>query len=298
MAGGKLGRPWAGPRRSDWVDFPAGGDGKAVVEVGVGAQGSLGVAAEEFEYRMWAGGANQSWPRIRFPGNYADAETGLNENWHRYYEARTGRYLETEPRFSSTTATESQALAGRVASAYGYATENPVQSVDSTGLDPVNGFPCALHPEVCATHMSDHEAKALLALVAAGAAVLVPEAVAAADGTLGAWLLRSLTARQTAALIAAAGAGVQENQKAGNAFRDLVAQAIRAKGNNATTEICKWTPFGKRFIDVEVSTPEGEVLGGIEAKLGDSAYIASQRAKDAWLWIMDGYRVNLIRGGR
>lgn len=38
----------------------------------------------------------------------------------------------------------------------------------------------------------------------------------------------------------------------------------------------------------------GEVLGGIEAKVGASRYLASQRAKDAWL-ALGGYIVNLAR---
>jgi RHS repeat-associated protein len=29
---------------------------------------------------------------VRFPGQYFDAETGLQYNWHRYYEPVIGRY--------------------------------------------------------------------------------------------------------------------------------------------------------------------------------------------------------------
>jgi hypothetical protein len=38
------------------------------------------------------------------------------------------------------------------------------------------------------------------------------------------------------------------------------------------------------------------MLGGIETKFGNSAYTISQRAKDKWLWIWDGYRVDVVRG--
>ncbi|QUH03850.1 sugar-binding protein [Saccharopolyspora erythraea] len=34
---------------------------------------------------------------LRFPGQYADAETGLNYNVHRYYDPATGRYLSQDP---------------------------------------------------------------------------------------------------------------------------------------------------------------------------------------------------------
>ncbi|MGH8041999.1 MAG: RHS repeat domain-containing protein [Rudaea sp.] len=35
--------------------------------------------------------------RVRLPGQYADAETGLNYNFFRDYEAGTGRYIESDP---------------------------------------------------------------------------------------------------------------------------------------------------------------------------------------------------------
>ena len=34
---------------------------------------------------------------LRFPGQYADAETGLFDNWHRTYDPSIGRYLTPDP---------------------------------------------------------------------------------------------------------------------------------------------------------------------------------------------------------
>jgi RHS repeat-associated protein len=89
---------------------------------------------------------------------------------------------------------------------------------------------------------------------------------------------------------------VQVNRTNGNAFRDEIAEALRADGRTVRTEVYKWTIFGPRFIDIEVEY-NGQVLGGIETKWGESRYTPAQRAKDAWLLLSDGYRVNLLRGG-
>jgi RHS repeat-associated protein len=89
--------------------------------------------------------------------------------------------------------------------------------------------------------------------------------------------------------------GVQANRFAGNAFRNEIARALRAEGRAVETEIYKRTPFGKRFIDLEVSY-DGQLLGGIETKLGGSPYTSSQRAKDTWLLLFEDYRVNVVRG--
>ena len=40
---------------------------------------------------------------LRFPGQYYDQETGLHYNYHRYYDPRTGRYLEPDPVNIATT---------------------------------------------------------------------------------------------------------------------------------------------------------------------------------------------------
>jgi hypothetical protein len=88
---------------------------------------------------------------------------------------------------------------------------------------------------------------------------------------------------------------VTANKKAGDAFRDEIAEMFSKAGYGVRKEVGKVTPFGVRRIDIEVSSPLGKVLGGIETKLGQSRYTPSQRAKDAWLGIM-GYIVNLVRG--
>jgi RHS repeat-associated protein len=60
---------------------------------------------------------------LRFPGQYYDAETGLHYNWHRFYDPDTGRYLQPDP----------LGLDGGL-NLYGYALNNPIAFIDSTGL--------------------------------------------------------------------------------------------------------------------------------------------------------------------
>lgn len=59
-------------------------------------------------------------------------------------------------------------------------------------------------------------------------------------------------------------------------------------------QVRKDTPFGTRVIDIEVKDKDGNVLGGIEVKAGDSRYCADQRSKDEWLR-QNGYPMDLVR---
>ena len=79
----------------------------------------------------------------------------------------------------------------------------------------------------------------------------------------------------------------------GNAYRDEIAAGLTDMGYAVRTEVTKLTPFGRRVIDIEV-WKDGTLLGGIEAKYGNSVYRASQVAKDYWLK-MQGYIVNVVR---
>jgi RHS repeat-associated protein len=66
---------------------------------------------------------------IRLPGQYFDSETGLHNNWHRYYDPRTGRYVTPDP----------IGQAGGI-NLYPYVGNNPVNRIDPLGLVDLNLF--------------------------------------------------------------------------------------------------------------------------------------------------------------
>jgi RHS repeat-associated protein len=79
---------------------------------------------------------------LRFPGQYADVETGLHYNYHRYYDPKVGKYLRTDPSHSI----QPEGTAGipyilpflldtpQEFNLYPYVQNNPVNEVDSRGL--------------------------------------------------------------------------------------------------------------------------------------------------------------------
>lgn len=138
--------------------------------------------------------------------------------------------------------------------------------------------------------------KGVIPILNAGITVAVAsDEVGGAEAT-GNFLING-AARRSEFLTGLAGrAQVQLNRIAGNAFRDQLANGLIQEGREVATEVYKWTQFGKRFMDIEVSAG-GKVLGGIETKAGGSRYTPLQRLKDIWLDVntKGGYPVQVVR---
>jgi RHS repeat-associated protein len=83
-------------------------------------------------------GATPFWTPVRFPGQYYDWETGLAENWNRFYDASVARYGAIDPIGLASP------KAGRH-NPYVYANGNPMMNIDPTGgfqfpASPVSGL--------------------------------------------------------------------------------------------------------------------------------------------------------------
>ncbi len=114
-----------------WVYQGANG----TTDVGrIGLAGGNGLMTDFIEYRRYSAGATPTWTPIRFPGQMHDSETDLFENWNRYYEPATGRYLQPEPLTQSNRIAEATAREGKAVLPYAYGLNSPTQFTDPTGL--------------------------------------------------------------------------------------------------------------------------------------------------------------------
>jgi hypothetical protein len=90
------------------------------------------------------------------------------------------------------------------------------------------------------------------------------------------------------------GSNVRENNSKGTKAEDEVASDLEGEGRQTERQVRKDTPFGQRVIDIEVKDKDGNVLGGVEVKSGNSRYRHDQRSKDEWLR-RNGYPVDVVR---
>ncbi|MDP1823788.1 MAG: RHS repeat-associated core domain-containing protein, partial [Archangium sp.] len=71
---------------------------------------------------------------LRFPGQYFDPETQKHENWNRYFDPLSGRYLSPEPLLQSPAYVRRMAQSGMSVPTYAYALNNPLKYIDPNGL--------------------------------------------------------------------------------------------------------------------------------------------------------------------
>ncbi|MBE2250431.1 MAG: RHS repeat-associated core domain-containing protein [Myxococcus sp.] len=115
----------------------------------------FGVTTDVYEYKEFEAGATPYTPPFRFQGQYFDAETDLHENWNRYYDPSTGRYLSPEPLLQNPDWAVEQLERGNQIPTYSYARNNPVNTTDPTGLAPcLTTYDCCIQnnptaPEAC-----------------------------------------------------------------------------------------------------------------------------------------------------
>jgi RHS repeat-associated protein len=93
-----------------------------------------GVTVESADYLRWQSTSKPWELSLRQPGQYYDAETGLFENWNRFYDPNTGRYLSPEPMLQRHIYFREMANLGSSLPSYAYALDNPVKYSDHNGL--------------------------------------------------------------------------------------------------------------------------------------------------------------------
>ena len=122
---------------SPWVVPSAGHVQVAFVSPGTSPTNTYtGVVMEGYEYQRYQNGTQPTWVPLRYPGQYVDAETGLSQNWNRFYDPNNGRFVVPEPEMAAGPSyTESVAEFGFLANAYSYGVSNPLLISDLDGLN-------------------------------------------------------------------------------------------------------------------------------------------------------------------
>ncbi len=129
-----IGGPHRGQVWSPWV-IPSAGRVQVPFVSNATGNTYTGVVMAGYEYQRYQTGASPFWTPLGFPGQYHDAETDLFQNWNRFYNASTGRYLEADPLGTRPTTTLVW-MHGASLPVYAYALNNPLSFSDETGRIP------------------------------------------------------------------------------------------------------------------------------------------------------------------
>lgn len=132
LAGSPRAHAW-----SNWEYRTSTGWAVAFVNAAIFPTINYGFDMEAYEVKMKQYDIAEFWTPLRFPGQYYDEETELHENWNRYYDPTTGRYLQPEPLLDSPQFLTRVAQAGYATPSYAYALNNPVQYSDADGRCPM-----------------------------------------------------------------------------------------------------------------------------------------------------------------
>jgi RHS repeat-associated protein len=134
-----------------------------------GDESDYGVDVEAYELRAKQAWVWWAWTPLRYPGQYFDAETELHENWNRYYDPSTGRYLSPEPLLRTASLPRNAATLGFPASVYSYAWANPIRNVDRDGR-----LACSNTIDCCVLGLGPQACGVTLATVVGAAAFIKP----------------------------------------------------------------------------------------------------------------------------
>ena len=119
--------------RTNWFNVQEGGAFYLMWDAD--SEGGYGGAVSaSYEYQLYEDGVDvPTWLPFRFPGQYADSESGLFENWNRFYDPGSGRYLSVDPLVDDPGYLRRMDQSGVSVAAYSYAGSNPLENVDRDG---------------------------------------------------------------------------------------------------------------------------------------------------------------------
>ncbi len=246
-----------------------------------------GAIAERIDYDAWGNIQADSVLEpgftpipFGFAGGIHDRDTKLVRFGARDYDPEVGRWTDKDP----------LGFGGGDSDLYKYAYNDPVNHVDPNGEDPTFKARYAMYTRMISAAVG----------VVVGMGIHAPSdtschpanvfGMLTVVGGMGALSTTATTAESVVVTIPR----VTANRANGNAYRDYLAGLLRQAGREVEKEVYYWTPFGKRFIDIEVREA-GRVLGGIETKVGGSPYKVLQRLKDFYLKSAKGYSVDISR---